>query len=351
MSEPVNRFRQTGVALLAAMILALAVVLSLTTIFYRHQIEISRQANILQGDQAVLLSMSVENWASQQLSRQQDDLDVDSLQERWAVTIPALPIDGGQVSGCLEDMQSRLNLNGFGSYNLERWNNEMHDGANGLVKTWLALLGYLGLPNGEQYAAGIIDWVDADSNPINQWGAEQAWYGAQRYTYWVANQDLTDVDELSVVRGFNLDSVQQLKPVISALPGSTPININTASQTVLKALGADYADSFANFVLQNRPFYNLGNFQEQLATNLKLPQALVKNLWPDSLVSIRSDYFLLKLRISLGQVNLETSSLLSRYGREAPVVIRRDVRQIPNLLPADLRDDRQQFCQHTDLSS
>jgi general secretion pathway protein K len=347
MSETRYRFRQGGVALLAALILMLAVVLSLTTIFYRHQIDIGRHASMLHGDQAFLLAMSVESWAGQQLSTGQDAIETDHLQENWALAIPALPIEGGQVMGCLVDLQSRLNLNSFGRYDSERWAEEMSEDGNGLVKTWLALLSFAGLPHGEEYAAGIIDWVDADSAPINQSGAEQASYGAQRYTYWVPNADITDVEELSVVRNYTLDSVLALNPWISAVPGATAINVNTADIALLRALGAVYADSFANVVLQSRPFYSLASFHEQVANGLGLPLERVRTLWPEDLVSVRSDYFELELQVSLGQVQVETTSLFSRYGREAPVVIRRTIRQIPALLPADRIEAQQQFCQHT----
>ena len=55
---------QSGVALLAALILMLAVVVILGNIFYRHQIDITQATASMHGDQALLLAMSGEGWAS-----------------------------------------------------------------------------------------------------------------------------------------------------------------------------------------------------------------------------------------------------------------------------------------------
>lgn len=51
--------KQTGVALLAALILMLALVITLGNIFYRHQIDVSQATASLHGDQAMLLAMKI----------------------------------------------------------------------------------------------------------------------------------------------------------------------------------------------------------------------------------------------------------------------------------------------------
>ena len=71
---------QSGVALLAALILMLAVVVILGNIFYRHQIDITQATSSMHGDQALLLAMSGEGWAQQLLSDKEDDRGVDSFE-------------------------------------------------------------------------------------------------------------------------------------------------------------------------------------------------------------------------------------------------------------------------------
>ena len=50
--------RQTSVALLAALILMLALVITMGNIFYRHQIDVSQATGARHTDQAILLAIS-----------------------------------------------------------------------------------------------------------------------------------------------------------------------------------------------------------------------------------------------------------------------------------------------------
>merc|ERR1711965_787487 len=114
-----QRARQSGVALLAALILMLAVVMVMGNIFYRHQIDITQAAASVHSDQALLLAMSGESWARQLLSDQEDDREVDSFDEDWAQALPMLPVDGGMITGCISDLQGRININSFADYTAE----------------------------------------------------------------------------------------------------------------------------------------------------------------------------------------------------------------------------------------
>ena len=120
--------RQRGVALLATLILALAVTIILGNIFYRHQIQVSQTAGSLHSDRVLLLAISAENWARDLISSENDNTDTDHFGEDWARAIPFLPVDGGSISGCIVDLQSRFNINSFGKYTIstagkrDQWN-------------------------------------------------------------------------------------------------------------------------------------------------------------------------------------------------------------------------------------
>ncbi|MFL2840768.1 MAG: hypothetical protein ACJ0BT_02895, partial [Pseudohongiellaceae bacterium] len=97
MVERCHEQRQSGVALLTALIFMLAIVFTMGNIFYSHQLEVARLTKNLHGDQALLLALSAESWAKQLLSY--DDREVDSLQENWAIAAPVLPVEGGFLRG------------------------------------------------------------------------------------------------------------------------------------------------------------------------------------------------------------------------------------------------------------
>jgi general secretion pathway protein K len=344
--------KQSGVALLAAIIFMLAIVLTLGNIFYSHQIDVARLTKNLHGDQALLLALSAESWAQQLLSSDQDDREVDTLQENWAIAVPVLPVEGGFLRGCLQDLQGRVNLTSFSIYDGEKLNAEMENEANGLVRVWLALLRAIELPFNEASVATIIDWVDSDDDQVSEWGAEQQNYESNRGLVMVANSALTDVEELAIMRGYGARSVRLLKPWISALPKATTININTAPEQILLAMGGEFPRVFADFVIRQRPFYSLDDFHEGLSGALDIEQQQVAALWPNNFVGITTDYFQLQLEVTLGESQLRIDSVLGRFDRNEPVVISRTIRMVPAIVGRLNKDQENAmtiptgFCEH-----
>jgi len=351
-----HQHKQAGVALLAALIFMLAIVLTLGNIFYSHQLDVARLTKNLHGDQALLLALSAESWARQLLSSDQDDREVDSLQENWAIAVPILPVEGGFLRGCLQDLQGRVNLSSFSTYDGEKLNAEMENEANGLVRVWLALLRAIELPFNEASVATIIDWVDSDDDEVSEWGAEQQNYEANRALVMVANSTLTDVEELAIMRGYGARSVSLLKPWISALPRPTSININTAPKQILLAMGGEFPQVFTEFVLRQRPFYSLDDFHEGLSGALDIDQQQVAALWLNDFVGITTDYFQLQLEVTLGDSQLRIDSVLGRYDRNEPVVIARTITMVPAIV-GRLGNNQENattipsgFCEHLESS-
>lgn len=325
--------KQRGVALLASLILMLAVVMALANIFYRHQIDVAQATSSVHGDQALLLAISGENWARDLLSEELDDPDVDSFDEDWAQAMPLMPVDGGQLSGCISDLQANINLNNFAAYGVQTLKSEMDSDVVGHAKLWINLLQLLDLSADPSRIATIIDWVDEDSTPINSWGAEQAEYDSMQPPRVPANSRIADVSELAAISGYEVFEVQRLAPWLAALPVTTKININTAADEVLTAMGGDFAEQFMEAVIEDRPFSAVADFHQAIsrAFQLSLPDTSMR--WPASLVDVKSDYFQLYMEVSLGEARIEVKSIMDRRDRGAPVIISREVVVVPASLP------------------
>ena len=325
--------RQSGVALLAALILMLAVVMVMGTIFYRHQIDITQAAASVHSDQALLLAMSGENWARQLLSDQEDDRAVDSFDEDWAQALPMLPVDGGLITGCISDLQGRININSFANYSAQSLQQEIDDDKSGLAIVWLRLLTQLDLVADPSRVAQIVDWLDADSSLINSWGAEQADYDGLLSPRVPANSKITDISELAAIKSYQVAEVQLLAPWLSALPQSTKININTASQPMINALAGTLSQDIADLVMEERPFDSIDEFQQFIAENTQLEIPEVQLRWPKELISVNSDYFELYLEVILGEARIEVRSIMERFNRNEPVIIARQLTFVPAALP------------------
>ncbi len=148
-----------------------------------------------------------------------------------------------------------------------------------------------------------------------------------------ANSRISDVSELAAFSCYEVFEVQRLAPWLAALPVTTKININTASDEVLTAMGGDFAEQFMEVVIEDRPFAAVADFHQAIsrAFQFSLPDTSMR--WPASLVDVKSDYFQLYMEVSLGEARIEVKSIMDRRDRGAPVIISREVVVVPASLP------------------
>ncbi|MDE3011293.1 MAG: type II secretion system minor pseudopilin GspK [Pseudomonadota bacterium] len=219
--------RARGVALISALlIVALATVLA-AAVGMRASLRLRDAGNAQALSQAVSTARAAIDfgrWAlrQDQIQDARASAPIDSLGENWAQSLPAFPVEGGSVSGGVQDAQGLINLNnlglGHGALDLQ------------LMQTLLAR------SNIDPALAGALaDWVDADDQ-TSIGGAEDVAYLGMTPARRAANQPLSDVDELLRVRGFTPAMVARLRPFVTALPEHTPVNINTAPAAVIAAL-------------------------------------------------------------------------------------------------------------------
>ena len=295
---------QRGVAVVLAMgVVALAAIAAAAML--ASQSTWSRHAELsAEHVQAQALVQAGVDWARALLSDDRRLSSVDHLGEPWALRLPPVPVDNGELAGQIDDQQGAFNLN-----NLVR---------NGKVspphlEQFRRLLQILGLP--DALAASLVDWLDADNEPQPQDGAEDGYYQAQQPPYLAANRALIDVAELALVRGFDQAARARLRPFVSALPRFTAVNANTASPEVLAAvvngLGLDGARAMV--AQRERAYFrNFSDFFNQLPAGLVVP---TEN------ISVRSDYFLAGVRVSIGGAQARGTALLARGQAGWPAVV------------------------------
>ena len=357
--------KQRGVALLAAMILVLAVTMILANIFYRHQIEVSQAMASLHIDQALLIALSGEGWAMELLAEDPtggQPNQSDHYGEIWAQALPLLPVEGGTLTGCISDLQSKININNFRFYGTQGQGSKRSLQADlnqlenmNIVKTWLNLLNLFEIPASPARAATIIDWIDGDSGVTSSWGAEQPDYESFEPPRMVLNDEISDASELADIAGYNVQEVQMLLPWISALPVTgpqksgpmvnTPININTASNELLLALGGSFGQQFVDAVVEGRPYSDIDTFEDHVENYLGLVVLdskgktieKAKQIWPQDLVSVATAYFKLYLKAEIGEAEIEVTSIMKRSGNWPSFkldVIAREITVVPSVVPS-----------------
>ena len=218
------KHKEKGVALITVMlILSLATILAVS-MSSRQQLDIHRSANVFNFEQAYQYILGAEAWAKQVLIRDSANNETDSLKDDWATILPPLPIDGGKMSGKIEDLQARFNINNLV---LNGKPQKLY------VDRFKRLLRNIGL--NEDMVPFLIDWVDANQQ-TGFAGAEDNEYLNLTPPYRTANQAMMDISELLLIKDIEYEEYEKLLPYVCVLKSDTAINVNTASAEVLSSI-------------------------------------------------------------------------------------------------------------------
>lgn len=340
-----NFSRQSGVALIAALLLMTSIMFILGNIFYRHQINIAQSTLSIHQDQAYLLALSAESWARQLLEEDAADSTADHFNELWAQAIPAMPVEGGIVNGCITDLQGRFNVNSLFYRSPGELKSALGGNGSSFAKAWNNLLRYFEIPVYPARIEAIIDWLDPNSTKVGPDGAEQEEYAGFYPPRTIADAPMVEPSELASVLGYEVFEVQRLMPWLSALPipaivpgqarQSVAININTASEELLLALGDIYDMQFRDAVIINRPFEALSELYDALFNELGLSVAESRQLWSKDVITVASQFFQLYIEVTLGEARIEVRSIIMRSSSADSVIISRELTAVPAKMNKD----------------
>lgn len=291
-----NRRSQQGVALITAVFIVAISSIIATSLMSRQNFDTLRTANIVHRSQSSFYAIGGNHWLTSVLTQDIKDNKVDHLGEIWAQELPPLPIEGGYIKGKVEDQQGRFNLNSI--------NNAQQE------KRFRSLCSLLNIQPQQtnQIIDSLKDWIDTDSTAQPN-GAEDVTYLSLELPYRAANQELAHPSELLLVHGVDEKTYQTLKPFITALPGVTDININTAPLEVLQSLGGTVSISKAE--AEQIVEYRLSSPYNDINELISRPPLDSKGVATDGL-TIQTEYFLLTAEVALGSVNSVEQSLIHR---------------------------------------
>ena len=301
--------RQQGLDLIIAILAVSMAALAATAMASRQQVDIRRTSNILHMDQANLYVFGGEAWASRILRQDRKNNNTDSRKDIWARVLPPIPVDGGQISGSIQDQQARFNLNSL----LLSANRPL------ARQRYERLLDELGL--NKSLADSLVDWLDADSNVTLPDGAEDGEYLGREPPYRSANRPLASVSELLLIKGYTREVYDKLRPFVCAINANTTINVNTAKKEILLTLAKNLSDSDVESIIKKQDdggFDNLNDFTANSAFT-------GKSLSADDL-SLTSQHFLLTSNVMIGRIQQQVESLLYRDNKgQVTVRLRRPV--------------------------
>ena len=302
--------RQRGVALITAM-LVMALITTLTfSLEWDNSMDLRRTYVSMYRDEAIQAAYGAESWVLAILRQDSQDSTTDHLGEIWASELPVLPLGGpgdsiqGEIYGEIEDLQGRFNIN-----NLVDAQGEVDQPS---LEQFQRLLLALGLD--PRFAGIAADWIDADQDAGFPDGAEDSIYTGMVPPYRAANQIIASPSELAALEGMDKATLDTLLPHITALPGRTAINVNTATGPVLQSLDENLSVGDVEGLLAQRQDTGFGDVTATF-TPLVTPDVLNQ-------LAETSDYFRLRVVVRVDTVRVTFYSLIERsqQGDTTPIL-------------------------------
>lgn len=227
--RPSPGLRQSGAAILMAMLVVTLAAVVISGLFWREQVSVRSVQNRLALAQARWIERAAMDWAKVVLSADLRLGEVDHLGEAWALPVLETRLDetvtGGArlddterdavLAGQIEDAQARLNLTSLAG-----------EGGQASTVHRDALRKLLGLLGRSEAAADRITERILQSMPRTTQGATSP----------PTRGPLLRVADLLDVPGLDPQVVRALEPFCVVLPRPTPVNVNTASAEVIAAL-------------------------------------------------------------------------------------------------------------------
>jgi general secretion pathway protein K len=235
---------QRGLVLLMAMLIVVIATTVAVSIMHEEKFTIRKSAHIQRMDRASLYAVGLEDWAQIYLREDSEDSKVDSLDENWAIGIPGLPIEGGYLAGYMVDEQAKFNL-------------------NSIVISEIALNRFRRLCDNlevdDRFIPALMDWIDQDFDIRYPDGMEENYED-----YRVANREMVDISELLLVHNVTAEIYEKLQPHITALPGTSTLNVNTLSEVIFLSLAPDV--DVSEFIKQreDEAYESIEEFVERL---------------------------------------------------------------------------------------
>jgi general secretion pathway protein K len=295
---------ERGAALVLAMLIAALAAAVAATVFADQQRWSRTVEHRRDQVQAQALAMAGVQWARQILDDDGHRSDIDHLGEPWAVPLPPIPLENGEIRGAIVDAQGRLNINALGS------DSATSDQERARIAKLFALYGG---PVGAIDA--IADWIDPDAR-VRDGGAEDAYYAAQSVPGLAANAPMLRTAELASVKGVTAQALAAVAPFVSALPAGTPVNVNTAPAEVLASILDNLTgDRFAELLATRaqKPFTTIAEFRSRLPNGVTLAS--------ESALATQSSFFYVTVEARQGTTRSRARALLNRSANAWPAIV------------------------------
>jgi general secretion pathway protein K len=338
--------KQQGIALITVMLIVALCAIIASQMTIRLQTQMQRSTNISFNQQAYWYAMGAEELAKRLLMKAfKDEPEITHLEQVWAQEERSFPVDFGEISGEITDLQACLNLNALhpkavtkedtkqqkkkspatkSKVDVNKTNapaappkrkiNNKQLPAATVLEALIVNLNIEGVGDFEAEAMvnALTDWLDGDDLITSSGGAEDNDYASREFPYLAANSYLGSVNELRLIENFTPAVILALTPYVCVIPQNNQhkININTLDAELPELLQAliDSSLDDAQQILSARDSAGFENVQDFL--NLPEVTAVALKSWQTGQFEVDSEYFSLKANARFNNSYFAMQSIL-----------------------------------------
>ncbi|MCK5914344.1 MAG: type II secretion system minor pseudopilin GspK, partial [Desulfuromusa sp.] len=242
---------------------------------------------------------------------QEDTNDFDHPSEFWGNPLVNIPAGDGDVSITMHDLTGRLNVN----FVYDTRGNPL-PGYHRFVALCeeVLLLDHL---QSQQLADSLVYWFNADKTKMTP---DDAYYARLHPPYLRRGEKLTVLNELRLVKGFDLQRFDDLKPYIR-VTGEEQINLNTAPAEVLYAWQFSAAEENVEIVFDRQDVAALVDYRQQspyrTLPDLSLAEGIGERwsaAWMQGSVGVVGSIYQVVSRGRINQGTRQAQAIVSKQG-------------------------------------
>ncbi len=237
--------QQKGVALLYMLIIFSIIAVMASQIVTSLMLHTEKNARLLERTQAKHYALGAEQYVALLLeadfqSDKQKKRQVDHKKEAWNVKTVPYAVDQGQIDIVVIDEQSLFNLN---------WLRVESDNGKKNLNMFKNLLSQLSIDT--ELANHLQTWLGSAPDSSKGAAADNI-YLVLTPPRRAGNIDMASISELRLVQGIDEESFEKLAPLVTVLPQSSKININTALPEIIMSISDKLTASDAANIIAAR---------------------------------------------------------------------------------------------------
>lgn len=303
-SRAYSRCAERGVAVIMAMLTVALVAALAAAVLAEFGASVDSVSGRRDLAQARWLARGAIDWARNVLAEdKRTTKTIDYIGEPWSTRVPPTEVEEGEVSGEIDDLSGRFNLN-----SVINNNGTSNDKGKSAYARLLQQVAGLSQAKAEIQAKILAEWLRFAPDP----GEASAPAAASEEAHFAAPLPL--VDELVNVPGFDAGILEKLRPFVAALPPDSKLNLNTASAEVLFASFKNLTIDQARAIVAGRTiawFKDTGDFNGRFG-NTASTGTRYEITADTNLHAVGSCYFLASGRARFGSATTRMQVLLDR---------------------------------------